>query len=351
MNKSLMIPAVSDKILEVRTKIADPTAKQVEKVNQFTLRTYSAEELYVRQQLLCNDQYDRHHEKFDEGYLKRISQTIIGKSVLMGHDKHAAGVARYFDSKVLTEDDGWKWCAPWFYMPISEGNKLERDNIDSGVWSYVSVGVRPDWRGLVCDLCGEQYYYGKCEHYQGDEYDGKVCTCTFTTSKSDMQKVEAVEGSIVYLGAQYNAAIKKDAEAREDARKTKESFLVNLNLTGGPNMDELTKVQAELDKVKGERDTLSTEKSGLEARVKDGDTAKTFIRDEVKRLAESLGQPLVAKTIDKVEDSAELIELYKSLTEEWSKKHAPSGQAEGDTGEDGATVKTVNPVTARSYEL
>jgi len=129
------------KVLQVLTLAAEPSEKQVEMIRPYLLRDFSPDELYIRQMELANDQVDRSFERFDRGYLKRFAETIVGKSVLTGHEYGNAPVGRFFDAAVAKGANGWQWVKPWFYMPKSPGNQLARDNIDSGVWSYVSIGA------------------------------------------------------------------------------------------------------------------------------------------------------------------------------------------------------------------
>jgi hypothetical protein len=98
---------------------------------------------------------------------------------------------------------------PWFYMVKTAENEEVRRQIDAGVWSHVSIGFR--YADLVCDLCGRSYWSGEegtCPHVVGRVYDGRECTATYG---GDLRKVEAVEGSLVYLGCQRGAVMIKSA--------------------------------------------------------------------------------------------------------------------------------------------
>lgn len=222
------------KVLQVETRAVEPDEGHLAQIRPYLLRDFPIEDLYIRKIMLANDQVDRSFERFDVGYLKRFAETIVGKSVLVGHEYGTAPVGRFFAADVEVDERGWNWVAPWFYMPKSDGNALARDSIDSGVWSYASIGASVDYEGLRCDICGRPYYYWlskadsdeRCPHIMGEVYDGQVCTATWDSTMSDMNRVEAVEGSIVYLGCQYEAAVAKSAARVSEMRVMKETLLL-----------------------------------------------------------------------------------------------------------------------------
>ncbi|HEU4754498.1 MAG TPA: hypothetical protein VFU47_15420, partial [Armatimonadota bacterium] len=106
----------------------------------------------------------------------------------------------------------WLYC--WVYLVKTPANEEVRAQIDGGVYSHVSIGYR--WADLTCDLCGRSYFNGDCPHVIDQVYDGRRCTATYS---GDTSRVEAVEGSLVYLGAQYGAVVTKsdDRQAEKQA--------------------------------------------------------------------------------------------------------------------------------------
>jgi len=220
--------------VQVMTRAVQPTEEQIELIRPYLLRDFPIEDLYIREVRLANDQHDRSGERFDKGYLQRFAETALGRSVLVGHNYGTAPVGRFFQAKV-EKSDGWLWLVQSFYMPVSDGNQLARDNIDSGVWSFVSIGAAVDYAGFICDICGVPYlpwYRGEdesvCPHICGQTHDGKAATATWTSTRSDMSKVEEVEGSIVYLGCQYEAAISKVAGQHKTMEEAKMESLASL---------------------------------------------------------------------------------------------------------------------------
>jgi hypothetical protein len=333
-------------VLAVHTKApAEATQSQIDKIKPFMLREFSADELYIRQMMLANDQADRSFERFDMGYLARFAETIVGKSVLTGHDYGTVPVGRFFDAEITRDAQGWQWVAPWFYMPKSPGNQLDRDNIDSGVWSYVSIGAKVDYAGLYCDICGMSYYgYGAeseayCRHYAGREYDGKVCTCTWDSMKSNMSTVEAVEGSIVYLGCQYDAAIAKSAEQAQQSYNIKLALMGKENNIPSDGREEVNNVmnETEIKQLKDdlaakttEAETLTNKVKTLEPLAEIGKELKEDLKKEVIRLAQCCKCEAIYNPVIESMDVPALKAARESLEKQWNEMRGITTQAEGE---------------------
>lgn len=196
-----------------------PTETDLALINDMALEPMTADQIYVRKIRLANDRVDRDFERFSRGVLNKFSDTLPGKSVLIGHEHHSAPIGRFYDAKVARDKaTGTAWLEGKWYAPITAQNEHDRKSIDAGVWSYTSIGFM--WDAVECDICKQDYRSMKCSHLLGTDYpvdqvsgdmppiasdSGKTVTAT-ATYKGDAQ---AVEGSIVYLGAQYDAAIVK----------------------------------------------------------------------------------------------------------------------------------------------
>lgn len=207
-----------------------PGPSDLERIKALALNpeVITEEAVYSRRMWLCNTKVDRTFERFTERNLRAFEKSIVGKSVLVGHDKQAAPLARFFAAAV-DKVDGVAHLAPKFFM-MREGSASAIANIEGGVWPFVSIGYRYDL--LECDICLKNYLGPECRHLagrkehadgtpyskdvaEGDrgdfvlmEEDGLVI-CTANYGKGD---VTAVEGSIVWLGAQYGAEVVKWAE-------------------------------------------------------------------------------------------------------------------------------------------
>jgi hypothetical protein len=172
------------------------------RINHFTLTPLTPDEISVRRMVLAHDQVDRTHERFSPGVLKRFAETIPGKSFLVGHGHDTAPVGRFFDAEVVGTGTtgGHKLLAHFYTLKDTEGNSLAK-RIDAGIYRHVSIGFRCE--KLVCDICSQDMKKGSCPHYPGKEYDGTVATGTWEG------RAEALEGSLVFLGAQPGAVFVK----------------------------------------------------------------------------------------------------------------------------------------------
>jgi hypothetical protein len=197
-------------------KLVDATADDLDLINQFTKRKFSADELYVGSMLLCNTEVDRSFERFTLDGLGQFQQTIVGKSLLIGHDHQAAPEGLFFDAAIAQDGSGKKdlsgsdvqHLAASFYLVKTKQNEHLRAQIDGGVYRYVSVGFM--YEELTCDICGNSLFSQDCPHIPGREYDVDGTKVTATAVYTG--KAEAVEGSIVYLGCQYGAELKRTRE-------------------------------------------------------------------------------------------------------------------------------------------
>jgi len=194
------------------TKVVQPSATELHAIRQHATdpSSITEENIFCGLFALCNDQYDRAFERFPEDYLKQFARTTPGKAVLVGHDYSTEPVGRFYDAEVQTRD-GRKDLVTAYYMLKSDPLVAK---INAGICKDVSVGYDPDKR--LCDLCGKDYdgwfdfWFDDedededdiCNHIAGREYNGKVCTLTYG---GDVNKVELVEGSLVWRGCQPNA--------------------------------------------------------------------------------------------------------------------------------------------------
>jgi hypothetical protein len=179
----------------------------------FALAPLTPEQIYVRRMALCNDRYDRTGERFPVSYLERFRDTLAGKALLISHDRKGLPIGRFFRAEVLPGAENDHWLVTHVYLVRTEANAELRTQIDAGILAHVSIGFR--WADLVCDLCGCSYFRGDCPHLIGQNYDGRECTATYG---GDPRRVEAVEASLVFLGAQYGSVItKSDDRAVEKA--------------------------------------------------------------------------------------------------------------------------------------
>ena len=185
---------------------AEVTPEMLAKINKFPLKPLATEDVYVRKYLLAHNAVDRDRERFPEGMLDEFSQTLPGKSFLFMHNKQYLPLGLWFDAqtetmtseqfKALTGEDALlppgvstvKVMWSWFYMLKNSDNQAMMDNIDAGIYRQASIGF------AASDLIAVKGQYQDTMYY---EY---------------VSPAEALEGSLVWLGAQPGATSQKGAD-------------------------------------------------------------------------------------------------------------------------------------------
>jgi hypothetical protein len=194
-------------------EIADPEAALARINGAYALAPLSMEEVDLRHMALANDQLDRSRERFSVAYLQRLAATLPGKPVLAHHDKGSFPLGRFYAAYVARDaETGVTWLmARWYLLRLPENESLRRQ-LDAGIYAYVSIGFRGG--DLICDLCGGSFW-GDCPHWPGETVlrEGTPATCTMTWQDT-LGTAEAVEGSLVWLGAQVGARNVKEAAPR-----------------------------------------------------------------------------------------------------------------------------------------
>jgi hypothetical protein len=217
--------------------------------SDFAGQRVTPDDVHAYKMHLCHSSYDRTFEKFPISYLQQFERTLPGKSVLPGHDTGALPLARFYSASLVSKMEDfpvpvsgrqlpdWWWGDDEDAAPLPGGLKADivpnfeskrmkvtylqagyyfandptteglRKNIELGVYRDVSIGFRYD--DLTCDIC-QKSYFDKCPHILGyEDRDGRLATGTYS---GDPSKAEALEGSIVYLGAQPRARLIKQLQ-------------------------------------------------------------------------------------------------------------------------------------------
>jgi len=179
------------------------TAEILAKINTFSLRELTPEEVFVRRFLMAHNAVDRDNERFPEPILDDFARTLPGKSLLNGHDRYTLPLGLYFDAfteeltpeqfKVLTGEEARlpegigmvKVLWGWVYMLKADFNESTTANIDAGIYRHASIGFKASDINPVKGPFENTLYW---------EY---------------VPPGEALEGSIVWLGAQPGATAQK----------------------------------------------------------------------------------------------------------------------------------------------
>ncbi|MDP2167972.1 MAG: hypothetical protein Q8J64_06550 [Thermodesulfovibrionales bacterium] len=185
------------------------TPEQLAKINSYALVPLTAEQVHVRRYLMAHNFIDRDNERFHEDLLSQFAATLPGKGFFVeGHPGYAGGLGpgegRFFDAsteemtperfKELTGESaklpaGVSMVKALFgdvYVLKLESNADTLAKIDAGIYNHISIGFDAPFLS-VTDERGNHIY---------GEY---------------RPNGEALEGSLVWLGAQPGASAQKSA--------------------------------------------------------------------------------------------------------------------------------------------
>lgn len=198
-----------------RTNGTEPTQEELDIINtNYTKVPFTADQVYVREMLLTNDQWSTHHLKLSRGFQRSIIESTPGRSLLLGHPETKATpaipIGRFFSAFEYRDENGVVWNRAKFYIIKTEQNLHDRLQIDGGVWSHTSIGMETDWR--QCSICGNDLYNSDlCKHVPGRKYKVTEVSPNIETNPEMAEDGEvycgivyrgkglALEGSIVYF--------------------------------------------------------------------------------------------------------------------------------------------------------
>lgn len=181
-----------------------PDEAALEKINAYTRRPLSADEIYTFSIRACDDLPDRDFERFTEECLRGLAQLYAGKTVIFDHKWSAElQTARIYEATVERDPDA-VYLRLEAYMLANDATKPVIDAIDGGILKEVSVGCAVGT--VTCSICGKSPYGEECNHRKGAEYDGKRCIYELSAP------IDAYEISFVAVPAQRKAGVTKSAK-------------------------------------------------------------------------------------------------------------------------------------------
>lgn len=261
---------------------------QLAKINQFALVPLKEDQVYVRKYLMAHNGIDRDNERFHEDMLEDLARTLPGKGFFVeGHPsswsgKGGPGEGRFFTAsteemspeqfKELTREEMQlpdsikKAKVLWgeAYLLKLESNSDTLAKIDGGIYSYVSIG----FKAPIFDVTDER----------GSRKFGEY-----------RPRGEAMEGSLVWLGAQPGASVMKNANVETHGRaslqdntpiseeKKMKEFLKKLSEKMGKAFSEEQAVD-EIASLISEKDMKIRE---LEPHAADGKVYRKHLIDDV----------------------------------------------------------------------
>ena len=274
----------------------------IEKINAFSRRKLSEDEVYIFTATLCDNEIDRDFERFSPEALTELAALFIGKTGIADHSmKSSDQKARVFDTYVekvngkRTLDGGDYYCLKArAYMLKNEANMPLIEEIEAGIKKEISVSCSMGSR--VCSICGADSKIERCEHIGGRRYGSKLCCFTLENAQ------DAYEFSFVAVPAQREAGVTKAYEVKEEKMNS--------------IIDELKACKSEIRLSKSQSDEVARYIESLEQTAELGEEYKKELSREVVKLlaltAPELDRELAASVVS-VMTARELIGFKKGL--------------------------------------
>lgn len=289
-----------------------PNEAELELINKYTRRPFTADEVYAFSVVLCDNDIDRDFERFSDGALDKMAELFVGKTGIFDHShKSENQCARIFSCSAETVPDKktrlgepYKRLFARAYTPKSQRSEELILDIDAGIKKEVSVGC--SMGESRCSICGETY--GRCDHIKGKSYgrgnSKKLCFFELSDPR------DAYEWSFVAVPAQPMAGVVKSYSEE------------------GTRFDELIK-SAENGNVTltaSEALTISDRLKALNRTAADAGKFLRFKKDElIKSLIPSANEKVYAMVSEMLDDM-EPEKLFKLYMEANSKDDEPKAQ-------------------------
>lgn len=189
--------------------MATVNSETLAKINKFTRRELTADEVFCFSVILCDNEIDRDNEKFSVDALNKLAQLYVGKTGIFNHDpKGENQTARIYDTAVIRDEtrktadrEVYTYLQAEVYMVKTEKNADLIKEIDGGIKKEVSVGCAVERE--ICSICGKDRRTNPCNHRKGASYGGKKCFGILNSP------TDAYEWSFVAVPAQRNAGVTK----------------------------------------------------------------------------------------------------------------------------------------------
>lgn len=191
---------------DVVAKQLDITDADMDKIRQYCIGDVAKEDVFVFKAELCNNDLDRHQERFSLSALEDMAGLFVGKPIIKDHHPTADNqIARIYETYLeqvagKAAFDGepyWRVMAKCYTQKENEG--LIRD-IVMGIKKEGSVSFALG--EACCSICGESTKK-RCGHIPGNNYDGKRCY------REIVSVPDVYEYSFVAIPAQRNAGVQK----------------------------------------------------------------------------------------------------------------------------------------------
>ncbi|NMB30766.1 MAG: hypothetical protein GX988_04940 [Clostridiales bacterium] len=193
----------------LKCKSLEITDELLVKLNNFTRRKHSIDEVYIFSVVLCDNEIDRDNERFSIKALEKLSELFVGRTGIFDHNaKGSNQTARIFDCCVEVDKarktsfgEEYTFLKALAYMVKTNANTDLIKEIDAGIKKEVSVSCSVARQN--CSICGANLKRTKCSHRIGKSYGGEICHCILD------EPTDAYEWSFVAVPSQREAGVTK----------------------------------------------------------------------------------------------------------------------------------------------
>ena len=200
----------------VETIHGTPTEDDLELIHKWTRRALAADEVYVFQANLCDNEIDRDGERFTHAALEKLAELLPGKTGLFDHSGKAGDqVMRIYAARVIADparktslDEPYATLNARVYLLRGGENEALIRAIDGGIKKEVSISCAV--KRVVCSVCGNTFGREGCNHRKGEVYDGALCHAMLD------EPTDAYEFSFVAVPAQPAAGVTKKKHKRQE---------------------------------------------------------------------------------------------------------------------------------------
>lgn len=301
---------------------AGATEEDLQKINRYTRRELSADEVYVFPLILCDNEVDRDGERFSIDALHKLRRLFLGKTGIFDHNpKGQNQTARIFSTAVEKDPlrktqagEEYHFLTARAYMVRSDKNADLILEIDAGIKKEVSVGCAVE--AAVCSICGRNVKERPCEHKVGKTYNGAICHRILE------RPTDAYEWSFVAVPAQPAAGVTKALLAPGGAVRPDADGLLG----------RLKAAQAGEALTPGDAAALAGELERLQTLAKAGESYLAQLKRDVLRAAALSGSGIDVKTVSAIADKLnpeELRALKKTFAASGEHRYVPQVQLAG----------------------
>ena len=145
----------------------------LKRLNEFTRREMSEDEVYIFDVILCDNDIDRDGERFSQNALESLKKLFVGKTGIFDHNPKSGGqTARIFSTELVTDNtkatkngEPYTYLKGRAYMVRTDSNSGLIREIDGGIKKEVSISCSAGSK--KCSVCGTDLKRKGCPHVMG----------------------------------------------------------------------------------------------------------------------------------------------------------------------------------------